>query len=191
MATTTRDRFDDIPDDLVRLGAHRAPAKRGGGWVAFAWAALATGVLIVGGLYGLSRVNPNISFDLPDFGPGAGPGVTETPAPVVEPVTDPALIDPALPLSISVLNASPTDDQQDAVVLQLVSAGWPEPTGANASVRDSETTVIYFNGADYEGIALGLAQTLGTDTANIRNSDAYLGAPVTIVLGADYAPPAP
>lgn len=197
MASTPRDRFDDIPDDLVRVGAHRAPAKRGRGWIAFAWAALATGVLVVGGLYGLSRVNPAISFELPPIGGGeaAEPGESGAPEPGVEAVTDPTLVDPALGLSIAVLNGSPTDGQQNAAVTQLTQAGWGAPnlpaiSGAVAGSRETELSAIYYNGAQFEGIALGLAELLGIDPANIRNSDAYLGAPVTILLGADYAPPA-
>jgi hypothetical protein len=192
MASTPRDRFDDIPDDLVRVGAHRSPAKRGRGWVGFAWAALATGVLVVGGLYGLSRVNPAISFELPELGADGGglPAATPTPEPEVAAVTDPASVDPALELSISVLNASPTDKQQDVAVAQITQAGWPQPVGALAGARDQEVTRIYYNGAKYEGIARGLAELLGIDPANIDNSDFYLGAPVTIVLGADYTPPA-
>jgi hypothetical protein len=189
MASSPRDRFDDLPDDLTRLGAHRAPAKRGRGWVNFAWAALATGVLIVGGLYGLSLVNPAISFEIPVLaGDGAEPDVTTTPEPEVLPITDPGLVDPELDLSISVFNASPTDNQQVTAAQQIALAEWPEPATAVASARDQEATVIYYNGASYEPIALGLAQLLGTDPANIRNSDAYLGAWVTIVLGADYTP---
>lgn len=192
MANSPRDRFDELPDELVRVGAHRAPAKRGRGWIAFAWAALATGVLVVGGLYGLSRVNPAISFDLPDFGGGDQPGAVETTAPAVEPITDPALVDPALEVTFSILNASPTAGQQDAADLQLQEAGWPSEkiSSANASVRDIELTAVYYNGAQYEAVALGVAQLLGADPALVRNSDAYLGAPVTIVLGADYVPPA-
>jgi hypothetical protein len=190
MASTPRDRFDDLPDDLVRVGAHRAPAKRGRGWINFAWAALATGVLIIGGLYGLSRVNPAISFELPDLGGGvAEPGTSSTPQPEVTPITDPALIDPALELTISVLNATPTTDLEDAAADQLGLAGWPKPAAAVATERDLESTIIYYNGAQFEPIALGLAQLLGIDPANTVNSDAYLGAAVTIVLGADYVPP--
>ena len=192
MASTPRDRFDDIPDDLVRVGAHRSPAKRGRGWVAFAWAALATGVLVVGGLYALSLVNPAISFELPELGGEGGglPAATPTPEPEVAAVTDPAAVDPALGLSISVLNASPTDGLQSDAVAQITQARWPQPVGALAGARDQEATRIYYNGAKYEGIAKGLAELLGTDPANIVNSDFYLGAPVTIVLGADYVPPA-
>lgn len=192
MASTPLDRFDDIPHDLRRVGAHRAPAKRGRGWVNFAWAALATGVLIVGGLYGLSRVNPAISFEIPVLAEdGAEPGATATPQPEATPLTDPSLVDPALNLTISVLNASPTADHEDAAAAQIELAGWPEPAAAVAATRDQETTVIYYNGAQYESIALGLAQLLGIGAEKTVNSDAYLGAWVTIVLGADYVPPAP
>jgi len=193
MASTPHDRFDDLPDDLARVGAHRAPPKRGRGWINFAWAALATGVLIVGGLYGLSRVNPAISFELPVLaGDGAEPGTTATPEPEAVPMTPDEwkAADPAIALTISVLNGSPTDMQQDVVAEQIELAGWPAPAAAVASARDQELTVIYYNGAQYESIALGLAQLLGTDPANITNSDFYQGAPVTIVLGADYVPPA-
>lgn len=196
MASTPRDRFDDIPDDLVRVGAHRAPARRGRGWINFAWAALATGVLIVGGLYGLSRVNPAISFELPVLGEDGGiaqPEVTEAPRPEVDPVTDPSTVDPSLSVSISVLNGSPTDGQQNAAVAQLTQAGWGPPTfppiaGAVAGSRETELSGIYYNGAQYEGVALGIAQLLGIDPANLRNSDFYLGASITILLGADYTP---
>jgi hypothetical protein len=192
MASTPRDRFDDIPADLVRVGAHRGPVRRGRGWIRFAWFALLTGVLVVAGLYGLSRVNPAISFELPVIADGGGSEPTGTPstAPVVEPVTDPQLIDPALPLSISVLNGSPTDGAQTQAALQIKGAAWPEPATANAGARDQQVTVIYYHTSAYEGIAKGLAQLLGTDPANIRMSDFYLGAPITIVLGADYVPAA-
>lgn len=191
MATTPRDRFDDIPDDLARVGAHRGPRPRGRGWIAFAWAALATGLLVVGGLYGLSRVNPAISFDLPDFGgPGGDPEATASAQPRPEPITDPALADPALTYSFSVLNASPTDGVQDAAVTVLQTARWENVSSGNASVRDLEATTVYYNGAQYEAVALGMAELLGTDPARVFNSDAYLGNPITIVLGADYAPPA-
>lgn len=191
MATKPRDRFDDVPDDLVRVGAHRAPAKRGRGWINFAWAALATGVLVVGGLYGLSRIYPAVSFDLPNFGGGpASGGPSESPPPVVTPITDPKLVDPALNLSISVLNGTATDKQADVAANQIALAGWPAPAAANSTSREEKVTKIYYNSSDLEGVALGLAALLGTDPANIVLSDFYQGAPVTIILGADYVPPA-
>ena len=109
---------------------------------------------------------------------------------IPEPIIDPALADPALTYSFSVLNASPTDDVQNAAVTQLQTAQWQNVSSGNASVRDLEATTIYYNGAQYEAVALGMAEILGTDPARVVNSDAYLGNPITIVLGADYAPPA-
>ena len=65
MATFPQDQFDEVPAELKRVGAHRAPRPRGRGAIAFAWAALATGVLVVAGLYGLSRIDPTFTFALP------------------------------------------------------------------------------------------------------------------------------
>ena len=45
--------------------------------------------------------------------------------------------------------------------------------------------MIYYRSTEFEGIALGLSQLLGVGT--IQLSDKYLGAPVTIVVGNDYA----
>lgn len=189
MASTPRDRFDDIPDDLVRVGAHRGPAKRGRGWVRLAWAALATGVLIVGGLYGLTRINPSISIELPDFGTEATPTATPTPRPEVEPVTDPSTVDRKLNLDITVLNATETPGLQNVAGDQIFAAKWPDPVRGSASARDREVTVIYYWNADFEGIAKGLALLLGLETTQVAMSDAYGGAPVTIVLGSDYSGP--
>lgn len=189
MAATPTDRFDDIPDDLARVGAHRAPAPRGRGWIAFAWAVLATGVLVVAGLYGLSRFDPTFQFDLPSFGAGEPVGeATVAPEDVVEPVTDPATVDPALGLTISVLNGTETQGLQNTAGDQISDAGWPDPARANAASRAEETTTIFYHTTDFEGIALGLAELLGA--GEVVLSDAYLGAPVTILLGTDYVPSA-
>ena len=61
MAKYPRDQFDDIPVDLARVGAHRAPVKAGRGWITFAWAALFTGIFVVGGLAGLNALR-GLSF---------------------------------------------------------------------------------------------------------------------------------
>lgn len=188
MANFPQDPFDQVPAELKRVGAHRAPRPRGRGAIAFAWAALATGILVIGGLYGLSRLDPTFTFALPSFGGGEVDDPAASPsssAPVVEAVTDPATVDPALGLSISVLNGSSTDGLQNTAADAILAAGWPDPARANSTTREETETVIYYNSTDFEGIALGLAQLLGV--GKIQLSDAFLGAPVTIVVGADYA----
>ena len=188
MANFPQDQFDEVPTELKRVGAHRAPRPRGRGAIAFAWAALATGVLVVAGLYGLSRLDPNFTLALPDFG-GTGNGdpaaTPSTSASAVAAVTDPATVDPALGLTISVFNGSATDGLQNTAGDAILAAGWPDPARATADQRDEETTVVYYRSAEFEGIARGLAQLLGVGTVQL--SDAFLGAPVTIVVGADYA----
>ncbi len=187
MANFPQDQFDQVPVELKRVGAHRAPRPRGRGAIMFAWAALATGVLVVGGLYGLSRLDPNFSFALPGIGGGDEEPVASPSAsgPVVAPVTDPATVDPALGLTISVLNASPAESIQNTAGDAILAAGWPDPARANADQRDAEATVVYYRSAEFEGIARGLVQLLGVGTVQL--SDRFLGAPVTIILGSDYA----
>jgi hypothetical protein len=186
MANFPQDQFDVVPAELKRVGAHRAPRPKGRGAIAFAWAALATGILVVGGLYGLSRVNPDITFALPDFGGGGDPAATpSSTASSVPPVTDPTTVDPDLDLSISVLNGSGTDGLHNVAGDAIKAAGWPNPARNPSTTRDEETTVIYYRSTEFEGIALGLSQLLGVGT--IQLSDKYLGAPVTIVVGNDYA----
>jgi hypothetical protein len=187
MADFPQDPFDEVPADLKRVGAHRAPRKKGRGAIAFAWAALATGVLVVAGLYGLSRVNPDISFDLPNFGGGEEPVNSPSPsASTVPPVTDPATVPKELNLTISVFNGSSVNGLQNVAGDAIKTAKWPNPARANAATRDIETTTIYYRSAEFEGIARGLLQLLGVQ-GKVQLSDAFPGAPVTIVLGEDYA----
>ncbi|MBX3195428.1 MAG: LytR C-terminal domain-containing protein [Microbacteriaceae bacterium] len=186
MAQFPQDQFDKVPTDLKRVGAHRGPAKRGRGWIAFAWAALATGVLVVAGLYGLSRVNPEISFELPNFGGGESPAPSAAPTiSAAPPVTDPTTVPKELKLTISVFNGSSTDGLQNIAGNAIKEAGWPNPARANAGSREIATTTVYYRSADFEGIARGLVQLLGV--GKVQLSDAFPGAPVTVVVGEDYA----
>lgn len=185
MARFPQDQFDDLPEDLDRVGAHRAPPRRGRGWIAVGWAVLASAALVAAGLYGLSRLLPDFSIDLPDFSEPTDAPVVD-PLPTAEPVTDPATVDPALGLSISILNGSPTTGQQNVAGDALEAAGWPETVRARAATDDVATTTIFYQSSAFEGVARGIAQQLGV--GDVVLSDAYLGAPVTVLLGADYAP---
>jgi hypothetical protein len=183
MATFQTDQFDQQPDDLLRVGAHRGPRRKGRGWVTFAWAALATVVLVIGGLYGLSRVTDGITFEFPLFA-GETPTPTPTPTPTAPPITDPATLDPARLISITVLNGTPTAGLETTVGDLLAAAGWPVGARTQASENTVETTYVYYGDAANEDVARGLVLALGV--GDIRLSDAFPGAPVTVVLGADY-----
>ncbi|MEO6532268.1 MAG: LytR C-terminal domain-containing protein [Pseudolysinimonas sp.] len=186
MANSPQDQFDEIPTDLARVGAHRAPPRRGAGWIRFGWAVLATAVLVVAGLFALSLLNPEFKIPLPFAGSSqsAAPTISQTPA--AEAVTDPTKVDPKLNLSISVLNGSKADGQQDKAGDAIKAKGWPDPARANSTTRSEKTTVVYYSSRDFEGIARGMVTLLGVGTVQL--SDAFPGAPVTIVIGDDYKP---
>ncbi|CAN5125674.1 hypothetical protein BH09ACT3_BH09ACT3_05290 [soil metagenome] len=186
MATYQKDRFDSVPDDLLRTGAHRAPARKGHGWISFAWAALATGVLVVAGVVGLSVVNGTLEIDFPFLAGEESATPTPTPTQTAEP-----LLDPAVPITI--LNGTPTAGLATQVGDLLVAQGWGGAsieTGsrANAAQRDVEDTVVYYSDPANEGAARALV--LALQVGEIKLSDVYTASPLTIVLGADYKPAA-
>lgn len=184
MAKYPKDQFDDLPADLARVGAHRAPAKSGRGWITFAWAALFTGIFVGIGVLGLNLLNGAgfLGEGEETALPSASPSLT------AEPLTDPATIAPERGISITVLNATPTVDLETTVGTTLRTAGWPVGAFALASERDIEKTIVYYSNPADEDIARGLIATLGT--GDVLESTAFLGAPITIVLGTDYKAPA-
>ncbi len=177
------DSFDRLPAQPDRVGAHRGPRPRGRGWIVFAWAALATVLLVGAGVTYLAVVNNNIQFT-DAFGGGsstssavASDSATPTPTPVA--TTDPSL-------DVTVLNGTTNLGLASRVGDAAAAAGWTIATMANASATDVATTVVYYADPADEGAALGLAQLLGTTT--IEQSTNYQGK-LTVVLGADYAGP--
>ena len=182
MAKAPTDQFDDLPTDLKRVGAHRAPPRAGRGWVTFAWAALVTGLLVVAGSFGLNVLR-GLSFL------GEAPTSSATPSAEItaDPVLDPTTIDPARAISITILNGTTTIDLENAAATALT--GWPVGAQLVATNRDEPTTIVYYGDPANEDVARGLVIALGV--GEIRESTAY-AAPITIVLGADYVgTPAP
>jgi hypothetical protein len=191
MATRIRDRFDEIPDDLHRVGAHRAPARRGRGWIAFAWSALATVALIAGGLFALTLLNPDLEIRVPGVDTAEPTAGAEAP-PVGddgEAAAEPAL-DPALP--ISVINGTPTTGLATTVGDFLVAQGWggaAQGVGsrATAATSDVETTQIFYSDPANEAAARMLVEHLGVGELRLAND--YPASPMTVLIGADYQGP--
>ena len=190
-----RDRFDDVPADLDRVGAHRAEKRPGSGWIAFAWAALAVGVLVGAGVVYLGVANNSFQFVNPSTSGSAEAEAPETetetetettapaPTPSVTPLTDPSQVDASV-TTITVLNGTATAGLAGSASDRLESAGWVVGTQGNASER-VETSTVYYSAAEDEAAALGLAERLGI--TDVESSDAFPGAAVTIVLGSDYS----
>ncbi|WP_084361537.1 LytR C-terminal domain-containing protein [Herbiconiux solani] len=182
MARFSEDSFDRLPDRPARVGAHRGPKPRGRGWMVFAWAALATVLLIGGGITYLAVINNNIQFQ-DAFGgstTAATPTETPTPTPTVTPITDGSL-------SVTILNGTTVSGLATAVGDAADAAGWSVGSMANASSTDFPTTTVYYPDPANQAAALGLAQLLGN--VPVEESQTFLGASLTVVLGTDYAGP--
>ena len=179
MANFPKDRFDTLPDDLVRVGAHRGPKRKGAGWITFAWAALATGVLVAGGLIGVRILDASFSFT---ESTSVAEPETSTVA-TAEPVTDPSTIADR-EISITVLNGTATVGLQNDAATVLTDGGWTVGTQATSTATDITETIVYYSDAANEDVARGVLLAIGV--GDVRLSDAFPGAPVTVVVGSDF-----
>lgn len=176
------DRFDEIPKDLDRVGAHRAPRKRGRGWIAFGWAALATIVLIAAGAVGIMVLNNGL-----DFTATPGSSASSTPRGSAGPTAAPT-VDPSL--SVTVLNGTDTAGLAASAATALTGQGWTVGATSNASTSDIKTTTVYYADATLEGAARGVASALPGASIALSSDFADSGAQIVAVLGADYKPAA-
>lgn len=184
MATHPKDRFDSVPDDLLRTGAHRAPAAKGRAWFAFAWAVLATVVLVGAGLFALAVTDGKVKLPF-----DSSATATASPTPSATP-TPQATLNPTIP--ITVLNGTTTNGLANAVGDNLVAQGWGGASvdigaRADASTSDIKKTVVYYSDAANESAARALVLALKVGT--IQLSTAYTESPLTVVLGSDYVLP--
>jgi len=183
MANFPKDRFDSVPEELLRVGAHRAPAKKGRGWVVFAWAAFATLVLIAAGIYGLSVLKGSVQLPFAQASQTPTTSATAKPAPTASPKLDATA-------PITVLNGTKTVGLATTVGDYLVAQGWTGAgtdlgTRANASVDTIDKTIVYYTTAADEAAARALAQTL--NVGEVQLSDSFKDR-LTVVLGSDYKP---
>jgi len=182
-----KDRFHSVPESLLRVGAHRALPRRRSGWIVFAWAALATGILVAIGVAGLFAVNHRIQFIeavIPNSSKPSSPPAT--PSAPAAPSPAAAVVDKTA--SITVLNGSSKSGLAAATVKRVVAAGWnSDSVAANASSLDVKTTTVYYSDSAREGAARGLAQTLGGVTVAQSSEFASYNTHLVVVLGADFA----
>ncbi|HYI34017.1 MAG TPA: LytR C-terminal domain-containing protein [Glaciibacter sp.] len=187
-----KDRFDDLPRKLDRVGAHRAAAAKRSGWVALWWALAATILLVAGGVVGLFLLNERLDFALPSGEtprPSASATPPATPAPSPTPTSIPTpepTIDPAL--SITVLNGTPGVGVAGGVAELLAAEGWTVGATADASSEDVPETVVYYADASLEGAARGVAGSVPGSDILLSSDFADSGADLTVVIGNDYVP---
>ncbi|MEO6504492.1 MAG: LytR C-terminal domain-containing protein [Terrimesophilobacter sp.] len=184
MAIYPHDRFDELPDDLLRRGAHRAPPRKGRGWIAVLWAVVATMVLVAGGLMVLSLITNRGNPFSSQYVSTPSASATSSSTPTAE-----AKLDPDIPLTI--LNGTTIAQLANRVGDTLVAKGWggaAEGVGSrlNASEHNVEKTVVYYSDPANEGAARALVASL--KVGEVRLSNDYPASPITVLLGSDYKP---
>jgi hypothetical protein len=170
--TYPRDRFDDVPRQRDRVGAHRAENPRLRVGVALLWAGVSAVVLFCVGVVtflALSQQQPDVV---------AGPD----PVPTVEAVVDPSY-------QVLILNGTASQGIEVRAEEQLVAAGWngDDVSASASSATDIPETVVYYAAPEHEAAAAGVAEALGG--GRLEESTAYVADAetkvVTVVLGLD------
>jgi hypothetical protein len=203
MTRFPRDRFDDVADG-PRVGAHRGAARRGGGWVVFAWAALATGVLVGIGVLVLALLNGSVQFT--EGSGGSTSSATSTPSASAssgsgsdsdaDSGTDDggATQSPSAAAGASaadqgattlvVLNGTSTTGLAANASTRLGTAGWTVTSTGDAGTTGATQTIVYYQQESQAAVAQGVAQALGVSA--VQQSAAFPNADVSVVLGSDY-----
>jgi hypothetical protein len=154
-----KDRFDEVPRATGRVGAHRAEAPGMNGWLVLLWAFVSALVLIVAGIFVALLMMGRITLF-------PAPEATVEPTPEATGVVD-------MTYSVWILNATPEEGLDAQMRETLINAQWPNALisyGA-ASQQDFAETTVYYDTADAELAAIGLADLIGG--AHVEQSDVY------------------
>ena len=165
-----------MPIDTGRVGAHRAENPHMRGWIVFLWAAAATVVLVIAGIFGTLIVSGKVVLF-----PTAAP--SSTPTPTVTPVIDTSY-------TVLVLNATGEDGQATAVKDVLVQAKWsPDKVLASDPGTTYPTTTVYYPLPADAPAAAGVAQLIGgakiVESTKYQPSGSPDAAQLVVVLGTD------
>ena len=189
---TVRDRFDVLAREPGRIGSHRGPVVRGGGWIGLILFLVGLVVITATGLFVVDRylrstseTGKGLDFNFP-FLPQLVPEPTPTESVAPPVVTNDPAQAIARGLRIMVLNGTPVVGLQTTVSDQLTAAGWQLVPGAVASDRDVLDTFVYYVDPANADIARGLVQALGVGEAKAIAPNVYPDRDIVIILGADH-----
>lgn len=172
-----QDRFDDLPVDRARVGAHRAENPRLRGGRVFLWSAVATLALIAIGIFGTLVATGRVV-------PFPAPSVSPAPVATAEPTIDTGY-------TVLVLNATGEPGLANRVRDEILEAGWVGDAvlASEAGADDFELTTVYYATAEDEGAARGVAGLVSA--TRVVLDDAYQPADdpdarqLAVVIGLD------
>jgi hypothetical protein len=185
------DRFDDIEKEPGYIGLRRLRRRRAFWLIPAGVFAGSSLVLIVLGLWWVDQAGDSLEIDASEIPiiaepePEPEPELVPEPEPVdAEPIINPT-VDQASGLTVTVLNGTLTQGLAARAGDLLTAEGWPEQTLANAETNTVDESFVAYRREEDEGLARGAAQILGIE--EVLFTDRYLGARITVVLGADYS----
>jgi cytoskeletal protein RodZ len=198
MTRFPHDRFDDVTDG-PRVGAHRGMHRRGRGWIAFAWAALATGVLVGIGVLVLALLNGSYSFT-GDSSPAPSSSASSSASSSSSSSSSSPSDGSSSSSSSEAAAATPSDQGSTTLVVlngtstpglaasgtsKLTAAGWKVTSSGNAGTTGTASTIVYYQQESQAALAKGIAQSLGVTA--VEQSAAFPNADISVVLGADFS----
>lgn len=183
MSSYPKDRFDDLPADLDRRGAHRAPRTRAAKIASWLWGLAAVAVLVLLGVLGMSIIDGIVT-------PGREEAVaTETPTEAPAEETAPAEAQPSLDpnVPVTVYNGTGGEGVATSGQERLTAAGWNVANIGDADSFDNPTTTIAYGDPAQEPAALQIAQDLGGGEPKLDPAIATPGQ-IVVIIGEDLAP---
>ena len=86
--------------------------------------------------------------------------------------------------TVVVLNGTTTTGLASRASAALTGAGWQVASTGDAGTTGSTSTIVYYQQASQAAVAQGIAKQLGVTA--VQQSAAFPNADVSVVLGADY-----
>lgn len=180
MTNYPKDRFDDLPVDLDRRGAHRAPRTRASKIASWLWGLGAICVLVALGFIGMNIVDGIVN------GPGQAsstPTATATEQAAEETPTPTPSHDANLVVTVN--NGTGGSGVATAATTKLTAKGWNAQVGDGDSTGHTTTVIAYGDPAD-EGAAMQIALDLGGGEPTLAPGQAPKGT-IVVTVGEDVA----
>jgi len=181
VAKIPQDRFDDKNSYAGRSGAHRQPISRRPWWFTTLTSVGVTAGLILAALAGAAVLDArNLKpIDISVL------GITPPPAPEIVDIDPTRLTAEELQqITITVLNGTTSTTLDEDVVAILTTQGWPNISTADAADSTIKISVVLYGPDQDLSLATSVADSLGI--AAVKQSDAYPGAKVTVLVGKDF-----
>lgn len=170
------DSFDN-PPKIRRVGAHRAPKRKGLIWVRVLWIALATVALTAAGIIFVVIGPENLLF--PQASTSSQEATSEEEQ-ELRGVTNPAT-------TVTVLNGTTTPGlgEEVSAIITEGEFGTVAFVG-NAEDRTATISAVFYSNPEDEALAKGLGEELGGIFYYLREDYVTFGTQLVVLIGSDY-----